>query len=156
MATKIWENKAAKARAIFEGAERELKIAEAELKENGEKQGIKKWLDYQFESSSSLTPEFAEFRKEIKRYIKKLLPDYLELIMPFSSLHFAFSGFIKNKKTGEYVYFSCSDVRNWQNEWYDNLLIRTAENDRDFTGGSNDFCRLPDIAEKTIKLTGKI
>lgn len=150
---KIWENKLEDAKANFEYAKRELELAELELEKNKEKTGIEKWINYDFESSSSLTPEFAEFRKEIKKYIKNILDKNLELIMPFGSLHFAFSGFIKNKLTEKYVYFSSSDVRYWPNAWYNNLLIRTAKNEKDFTGGSNDWCRLPDISKKALLLT---
>ena len=153
MRNNIWENKLAEAQSIFEGAKREVKIAELKLKENEQKEGIERWLGYTFESSSSLTPEFAEFRREIKRYIKKSLTDDLELIMPFGSLHFAFSGFIKNKITGRFVYFSCSDVRSWSDGWYNDLLIRTAENEKDYTGGSNNSCKLPELSKKAKELT---
>jgi hypothetical protein len=145
---KIWENKLEEAKASLELAKIKLELAEKELEESKEKTGIKTWLDYDFESSSGLTPKFSQFRKEIKKYIKNILDENLELIMPFGSLHFAFSGFIKNKLTGKYVYFSSSDVRFWKNAWYDNLLIRTAKDEKDFTGGRNDWCKLPDISKK--------
>jgi len=150
---KIWENKLEEAKNEFKLAELNLELANREAKEKRNIKGIERWLDYEFESSTTLTPEFAEFRREIKSYIKKVLPKELELIMPFGTLHFEFSGFIKNKKTGKFVYFSCSDVRSWKNAWYENLLIRTAENEKDFTGGSNDCCKLPEIGEKAKKLT---
>jgi len=153
MNNNIWEDKLEEAKTNFELAKKELELAEKEWKLNKEKTGIEKWIDYDFESSCSLTPEFSQFRREIKKYIKNILDKNLELIMPFSSLHFAFSGFIKNKLTGKYVYFSSSDVRFWKNDWYNNLLIRTAKNEKDFTGGSNDWCKLPNISKKALLLT---
>jgi len=116
--------------------------------------GIEKWLDYTFESSAGLTPEFAQFNKEIKDLIKKSLPDCLELVS-WNKGHFEFSGFLRNKNTGKFVYFSCSDVRYFKNAWYEDLLVRTAENEKDFTGGSNNFCKLSELAEKSIMLTSK-
>lgn len=111
------------------------------------------WLGHHFESSTGLTSEFSLFRKQIKRFIKNALPPYLELIMPFGSLHFSFSGFIKNLETGKYVYFSCSDVRSFPDDWYYNLLIRTAKDERDFTGGMNRFIKLPSLISQAIALT---
>lgn len=150
---KIWVNKLEEAKNNFKLAELELELAKRELKEKKDIKGIENWLGYSFESSSGLTPEFAEFRREVKRYIKKILPEELELIMPFGSLHFEFSGFIKNKKTGKFVYFSCSDVRFFKDSWYDDLLIRTAENEKDYTGGSNNSCKITEVSEKAKQLT---
>ena len=150
---KIWQDKINEATLNLELAEKELKLINLQANKKKDIKGIEKWLNYKFESSSSLTPEFAQFRKEIKSYIKKQLDKDLELIMPFGTLHFAFSGFIKNKLTGKFVYFSCDDVRYSKNAWHNNLLIRTALNEKDYTGGSNGWCKLPNLSEKTLLLT---
>jgi len=150
---KIWECKLKKAENNFKLASLELELAKKELVESKERKGIENWLGYVFESSCSLTPEFAQFRRDIKKYIKNNLSSELELIMPFGSLHFEFSGFIKNKRTGKFVYFSCPDVRSWPDQWYNNLLIRTAENEKDFTGGSNNYCKITELSEKALNLT---
>lgn len=113
---------------------------------------IKSYLGYQFESSSTLTPEFAEFARLVKHTIKKSLPDSLELVS-FNRGHFYFSGFIKNKITGKYAYFNANDVRGGNDDWYNRLLIRTAENDRDYTGGVNGFYPLTRIADEVINKT---
>ena len=149
----IYTDKVNEARSNLKVAEIELELAERQAKEKKGVKGIERWVGYEFESSSSLTPEFAQFRREIKSYIKKSLPVNLELIMPFSSLHFAFSGFIKNKETEKFVYFSSSDVRHFKDSWFDNLLIRTAENEKDYTGGNNDNCKITQLAEKALSLT---
>ena len=47
-----------------------------------------------------------------------------------------FSGFFTSP-SGQAYYFSCDDVR-WFG--YTQLLIRTAKDYNDFTGGSNQFC----------------
>ncbi len=114
-------------------------------------QGIKGWLDYTFESSSGLTEEFAKFSKDIKKELKKLMIGY-ELIS-YSRGHFEYSAFFKNINNGQLVYVSCSDVRHFKNAWYDNLLIRTAEHEKDYTGGSNDWATLPKLKEKADYLT---
>jgi len=109
--SKIWKDKFEEAKSNFEAAKKEMEETEREMEAKEGIEGIEKWLGYDFESSCSLTPEFDQFRKEIKKYIKNRLDKNLELIMPFGTLHFAFSGFIKNKLTGKFVYFSCDDVR---------------------------------------------
>lgn len=130
----------------------ELKNREEELKAKAKIIGIKNWLGFTFKSSSQLTDEFKLFDREIKSYIKKQLNADLELVN-WNKGHFYFSGFIKNKLTDKLIYFSCSDVRHFPNSWYNNLLIRTAENEKDYTGGSNNYCKITDITKKTLFLT---
>ena len=149
----IYAKKLEEARDNFKVAEIGLELAERQAKEKQGTKGIEKWVDYDFESSTRLTPEFAQFRREIRNYIKKSLSDEFELIMPFGTLHFAFSGFVKNKTTKKFVYFSSDDVRGRNNGWYDNLLIRTAENAKDYTGGRNCFCKITELAGKAKEMT---
>ena len=63
------------------------------------------------------------------------------------------SGFVRNLSTGKLAYFSSSDVRYSQNAWYNNLLVRTAQHEKDYTGGSNDWASWPSLREKLEKLT---
>lgn len=151
----IYTDKVNEAKNNLEIAETRLELAEKQAKEKQGIKGIEKWLDYEFESSSSLTPEFAQFRRDIKSYIKKSLSKGLTLIMSFGTLHFAFSGFIKNEATEKFIYFSSSDVRGGYNGWYNNLLIRTADNAKDYSGGSNQSCKITELVEKTKQLTEK-
>ena len=106
-----------------------------ELKKRGTT-GMEKWLDFPFESSSGLTEEFAQFAKDFKKELVKRVSMEWELVN-WSRGHFEVSGFLKNKTTGKYIYFSTSDVRHFPNSWYNDILIRTAEHDKDYTGGSN-------------------
>jgi hypothetical protein len=149
----IYADKVAGAEAGLAQYRRMLADAKKQQAEKSNITGIEKWIGYQFESSSSLTPEFAEFRKDIKKHLKKVLDKNLELIMPFGSLHFSFSGFIKNNLTGKYVYFSSDDVRGGRDGWYNNLLIRTAKDEKDYSGGSNCFTSLPDISARALMMT---
>lgn len=121
------------------------------LEETKKDKTMRAWLIYQFESSSGLTDEYALFARQFKRYIMRTLSDNLELVS-WNRGHFYVSGFVLNKTTNKYCYFSCDDIRG-SNGWYDNLLIRTATGDKDYTGGSNDWTKLPDLADKAAKLT---
>lgn len=133
-------------------AEKRLVEAEAEAEQKKDVKGIDNWVGFTFESSSGLTNEWASFNSYIHNYVKKQLSDELELVN-WSRGHFEFSGFIKNNKTGKFVYFSCSDVRFFKDSWYNNLLIRTAENENDYTGGSNCVCKMTDLSKMASKLS---
>jgi hypothetical protein len=116
-----------------------------------QKQGIEKWLGHSFESSSQTTEEFLTFYNEIKSYVKKLIGNDYKLII--GKGHFCFSGFLQNKATDKWVYFSASDVRYSRDGWYNCLLIRTATGDKDYTGGSNQNIKLINLKIAADNLT---
>lgn len=110
-----------------------------------------KWQGVEFESSSSLTPQFAEFAKDWRADLKKITgPDFE--IVSFNRGHFYLSGFLKHA-SGKFVYFSISDVRYFgADTWKNDILIRTAEHDRDYTGGPNNRATLKDIKIRALEL----
>lgn len=135
-----------------------LELQARELREQAEQEhkkavskNISAWLGYSFDSSSGLTPEFAAFSLQMKKHLAKTLTGY-ELVS-YSRGHFYFSAFLKNKETGKLVYVSCSDVRYFRDSWNDDLLIRTAKHDKDYTGGSNCSSTLAKLKEQADKLT---
>jgi hypothetical protein len=101
-----------------------------------------KWINYAFQSGCHNTAEFKAFAGDFHRHVKKLCRGYV--VKPRTG-HFFVSGFIS--KDGRCWYYSVSDVRFFNNEWHDRVLIRTAENDRDFSGGVNRYCALSEIAD---------
>ena len=113
---------------------------------------IKRWLDYDFVSSSGLTGEFALFVKEYKKAIKGIISPNLELV-EFTRGHFYISGFLKNITSGKFIYFSTSDVRGKNNEWYNSILIRTAKNIKDYTGGANRFTEFEKLLNNVVELS---
>lgn len=130
----------------------QLKNYEDKAQKASQAQGIEKWLDYPFESSSGLTPEYAQFAKEIKDFIKKAIAPDLILIN-FNRGHFYFSGFLTTPDGTKTVYFSSDDVRwNLCGGWYNSLLIRTAKHAKDYTGGTNNTCKIIDIKQKALQL----
>jgi len=130
-----------------------LKVENEQLKKhlikNKDTNSIEKWVNYKFQSSSVTTKEFKAFVRDFRKFIKANLPINSELIS-LDKGHFYLSGFIK--RDNKFVYFSCSDVRGSNNEWYNSLLIRTAKHEKDFTGGSNNFIKLNNFKEKADKL----
>ena len=114
---------------------------------------LQKYLTTEFESSSTKTPQFTAFASAYKAHIKKALPPHLT-IEAWNVGHFEMSGFIKNTQTGKLCYISTSDVRYNSNAWYNNILIRTAEHAKDYTGGSNNYTTLTVLPVKANLLTG--
>ena len=112
---------------------------------------MEKWLNTTFESSCSTTEQFTAFFKDIRLHIRKMLTGYK--ILSFNKGHFYFSFFAQNLETKKIFYVMSDDVRYSINGWYKNLLIRTAKDDEDYTGGSNCFTSLADLKEKADKLT---
>lgn len=149
----LYEQKIARKISQVEWLKQE--IAELEKRKEasaGKDYGMGKWVDYQFESSSGLTQEFASFARDFRKYIKSVCGQEYEL-ENWSRGHFEVSGFIKNKATGKYAYFSTSDCRFFPNEWFEKVLIRTAEHAKDYTGGRNGFFRLDQMSEAIDGLT---
>ena|SRR5690554_4637825 len=112
---------------------------------------MEKWLGVQFESSSVLTKQFSSFARQFRtELIKKTKEDFK--LLDFNREHFYCSGFMQHIESGKIVYFSISDTRHWQDEWYNNILIRIARDTRDFTGGRNNHTSFNKINEDMVKL----
>ena len=90
--------------------------------------------DQEFQSSSHKTAQWkSAYRKSIN-YLKKVLKPYIK-DQSFSNGHFYFSGFIKTIHD-QVFYISISDVRYFKEG---KILIRTAKDFKDYTGGSNNY-----------------
>ncbi len=125
--------------------------AEADKEKRAEiaKGDIEGWLDYEFESSTGLTEEFAQFSLQMKKHLQKIMRGYT--MLKYNRGHFEFFSFFRNDITKKIVYITCSDVRYWQNGWYNDLWIRMAENEKDYTGGGNNkttLLKLKSIADR--------
>lgn len=106
----------------------------------------KKWLGNVFESSCYKTDEFKDFIRDFRSDLNTMLKGTgWHIVCPFSAGHFYISGLLYNPFENKHVYISTSDVRFFRDEWYNHLLIRTAKNEKDFTGGANRYCRFYDL-----------
>ena len=86
-------------------------------------------------SGSDLSSAFKTFfRKEEKR-ISDILTKKGCTNIEMNYGFYYFSGFFTSP-TGQVYYLSCSDVRHFG---YERLLIRTAKDYKDYTGGSNQY-----------------
>src|ERR1035437_5454311 len=107
-----------------------------------------------FESSSGKTPEFMSFSRKFKNAIKKELATIGAELTAYNVGHFYVSGFFRiNSMGGESCYyFSLSDVRSkFGNEFQ--MLYRTAKDEKDFTGGGNQYVKIEEGMAKRMVLT---
>lgn len=108
---------------------------------------INKWEEVAFESSSQTTKEFTDFAREFKAVIKEQVsPDFT--IVGYSRGHFEVSAFLQHKESGRFLYVHISDVRHFPGEWYKHVLIRTAKDEKDYSGGHNQYTLLTQLGEK--------
>lgn len=104
-----------------------------------------KLLKEEFESSCQRTTQYLTFHRTFKRELTNLLKEYCNKIEIGKPNHFDVSGFFE-LKTGQIYYFMLGDLR-----WFKNsILIRTATNFKDYTGGSNNFINLDEEFEQSI------
>lgn len=117
---------------------------------------FKKLFDWQgncFESSSVRTPEFMAFARMFRSHIQKQAQENGLQVVNFSTGHFYCSGFFRNLKTGKFAYFSISDVRHFPDSWIDDVLLRTAGHEKDYTGGRNQSVNIQDIGREALEIT---
>lgn len=93
-----------------------------------------------FESSSGKTPEFKSFATKFKNDFKKELDSIGAKMTAYSVGHFYVSGFFRTK-TDKCIYFSISDVRSFMDT---KILVRTARDEKDYTGGVNQYVNMRD------------
>lgn len=113
---------------------------------------MRSYLNKPIEDYGAYTsPEYESFQRKYKNCIKGIASEIGGELVRFSPNHYEFSCFVK--RNDKFVYISISDVRYWRNGWYNNILIRTAQHDRDFTGGRNEYTNLDGLRDKIIELT---
>ena len=98
---------------------------------------------------SSCSDDYKSFARKFKGYLKRNLPNDVELI-DFSANHYDHSGFVKRENV--YIYISWSwdryspvdiDVTGAHR----GVLVRYAKDRRDFRGEINRFCSLKELPE---------
>lgn len=113
---------------------------------------LEKWLKHEFSNGETIGDDFKQFSKDFRKCIKDQLSNSNVTIAVYSREHYFASGFVYCEDTAKYAYFSISDVRFWSSDWHENILIRTAKSDKDYTGGRNNYTTLADFAKNIVKL----
>lgn len=97
-------------------------------------------LKQEFESSSTQTRQYIAYHRLFKAEFKKFLNGFgVTDIKYHTPNHFDINGFFTQGT--QCWYFSISDLRYSKGC----MLLRTAEDYKDYTGGSNNFITLKDV-----------
>ena len=95
-------------------------------------------------------PRSAEFNRVIKSMLKAMFPD-CTILQTKGTWCYA-SGFIKSERTGKCVYYCFDDYRYCV--WNHSILIRSAKDETDYTGGANRYTSLEDMRRMVYGLLG--
>lgn len=105
---------------------------------------IEKWHNYNFESIENRpAKDFANFARNIKAEINAQIKNSGYVLKVFIRGYYEISGFICSEDN-RCMYFSIGDVR-YDKNWYNNVLVREANNTHDYTGGRNNFVKLSEF-----------
>ena len=112
---------------------------------------LEKYIDYEFSSGCYTGEDYKSFQTKYINFLRSICKQNHWQLVNIGRNHYCFSAFIKSAEN-KCVYVSISDVRFFTNEWYNNILIRTAKNEQDYYGGFNHRTTLKELEMKAMEL----
>lgn len=112
---------------------------------------LEKYIDYEFSSGCYTGDDYKSFQTKYINFLRSICKQNHWQLVNVGRNHYCFSAFIKSAEN-KCVYVSISDVRFFNNEWYSNILIRTAKNEQDYHGGFNHRTTLKELEMKAMEL----
>lgn len=112
---------------------------------------LEKYIDYEFSSGCYTGDDYKSFQTKYINFLRSICKQNHWQLVNVGRNHYSFSAFIKSAEN-KCVYVSISDVRFFTNEWYSNILIRTAKNEQDYHGGFNHRTTLKELEMKAMEL----
>lgn len=99
---------------------------------------LKAYKDMEFISTCGKSSQYVECARDFKRVLTKIFGAEYNIELKIG--HFDFYGFIS--KDNKYCYFSVGDLRTdiLGRNTFDRILYRSAKDNKDYTGGSNNYC----------------
>lgn len=112
---------------------------------------LEKYIGYEFSSGCYTGDDYKSFQTKYINFLRSICKQNHWQLVNVERNHYCFSAFIKSAEN-RCVYVSISDVRFFTNEWYSNILIRTAKNEQDYYGGFNHRTTLKELEMKAMEL----
>ena len=112
---------------------------------------LEKYIDYEFSSGCYTGDDYKSFQTKYINFLRSICKQNHWQLVNVGRNHYCFSAFIKSAEN-KCVYVSISDVRFFTNEWYNNILIRTAKDEQDYHGGFNHRTTLKELEMKAMEL----
>ncbi len=112
---------------------------------------LEKYIGYEFSSGCYTGDDYISFQTKYINFLRSICKQNHWHLVNVGRNHYCFSAFIKSAEN-KCVYVSISDVRFFTNEWYNNILIRTAKDEQDYYGGFNHRTTLKELEMKAMEL----
>lgn len=112
---------------------------------------LEKYIDFEFSSGCYTGDDYKSFQTKYINFLRSICKQNHWQLVNVGRNHYCFTAFIKSAEN-KCVYVSISDVRFFTNEWYNNILIRTAKNEQDYYGGFNHRTTLKELEMKAMEL----
>lgn len=113
---------------------------------------LKQYINYEFSTGCYTGNDYISFQTKYINYLKTICKSNNWKLIKVNKNHYCFSAFIKGGTENKYVYISISDVRYFNNDWYNHILIRTAKNEVDYRGDFNHYTTLEKLEGKICEL----
>ena len=113
---------------------------------------LKQYVNYEFSTGCYTGNDYKTFQTKYINYLKTICKENNWSLIKVNKNHYCFSAFIKGGTENKYVYISISDVRYFNNDWYNHILVRTAKNEVDYKGGFNHYTTLDKLECKICEL----
>ena len=113
---------------------------------------LKQYINYEFSTGCYTGNDYKTFQTKYINFLKSICKDNNWSLIKVNKNHYCFSAFIKGGTENKCVYISISDVRYFNNDWYNHILVRTAKNEVDYKGGFNHYTTLDKLEYKICEL----
>ena len=113
---------------------------------------LKQYINYEFSTGCYTGNDYISFQTKYINFLKTICQSNNWKLIKVNKNHYCFSAFIKGGTENKYVYISISDVRYFNNDWYNHIRIRTAKSEVDYKGGFNHFTTLEKLEGKICEL----
>lgn len=113
---------------------------------------LKQYINFEFSTGCYTGNDYKTFQTKYINYLKTICKDNNWSLIKVNKNHYCFSAFIKGGTENKCVYISISDVRYFNNDWYNHILVRTAKNEVDYKGGFNHYTTLDKLEYKICEL----
>lgn len=113
---------------------------------------LKSFVGFDFNSEPNPEWIYGRLQRTARAELRKMMLPNKIIIHKFIKNHFNFSAILKDEKSGCYIYVAIQDVRFMEDLWWNRVLYRTMNNDKDYTGGINHYCKWTELDVKINKL----
>ena len=105
---------------------------------------ISDYQGFHFSSGGTTGDDYKKFQTKSRNVLKAAAAAIDAELISFSKSHYEYSAFVE--RDGKFAYVSISDVRHFQDQWINRVLVRSAQHEKDYSGGSNSYTEFNDLA----------